>query len=104
MVVELVSLYECDTHAILKLNQLDPRRHTQFRLLKSALPQTTAARETTDASHCDAVHAWWHANGEAGRGGASRDRTGDLLVANQALSQLSYSPESSLEDGGPKWI
>jgi hypothetical protein len=33
-------------------------------------------------------------------GGADRDRTGDLLVANQALSQLSYSPE----DGGPKWI
>ena len=25
--------------------------------------------------------------------GASRDRTDDLLVANQALSQLSYSPE-----------
>ena len=26
------------------------------------------------------------------RGGAGRDRTGDLLNANQALSQLSYSP------------
>ena len=25
-------------------------------------------------------------------GGASRDRTGDLLVANQTLSQLSYDP------------
>ena len=25
--------------------------------------------------------------------GANRDRTGGLLVANQALSQLSYSPE-----------
>ncbi len=25
-------------------------------------------------------------------GGANRDRTGNLLVANQALSQLSYSP------------
>ena len=25
-------------------------------------------------------------------GGASRDRTGDLLVANQTLSQLSYGP------------
>ena len=30
--------------------------------------------------------AWQHA------GGAGRDRTGDLLNANQALSQLSYSP------------
>ena len=27
-------------------------------------------------------------------GGAGRDRTGDLLNANQALSQLSYSPFS----------
>ena len=31
-------------------------------------------------------------------GGADRDRTGGLLVANQALSQLSYSPMIS---GGP---
>jgi hypothetical protein len=28
----------------------------------------------------------------SGTGGAGRDRTGDLLNANQALSQLSYSP------------
>src|SRR3984957_12673535 len=28
-------------------------------------------------------------------GGADRDRTGGLLVANQALSQLSYSPTAS---------
>ena len=27
-------------------------------------------------------------------GGADRDRTGGLLVANQALSQLSYSPNA----------
>ena len=30
-------------------------------------------------------------------GGADRDRTGGLLVANQALSQLSYSPLPSFE-------
>ena len=29
-------------------------------------------------------------------GGADRDRTGGLLVANQALSQLSYSPNLAL--------
>jgi hypothetical protein len=28
-------------------------------------------------------------------GGRDRDRTGGLLVANEALSQLSYSPTSS---------
>ena len=31
---------------------------------------------------------------EAYTGGAGRDRTGDLLNANQALSQLSYSPKN----------
>jgi hypothetical protein len=30
----------------------------------------------------------------AGSGGATRDRTADLLNANQALSQLSYSPKT----------
>ena len=50
-----------------------------------------------------------HASYAGGRetGGASRDRTGDLLVANQALSQLSYGPSlircarlAALEPGG----
>lgn len=37
-------------------------------------------------------------------GGARRDRTDDLLLAKQALSQLSYGPgceHLALEDGGP---
>ena len=34
---------------------------------------------------------------EAYTGGAGRDRTGDLLNANQALSQLSYSPKIIIE-------
>jgi hypothetical protein len=29
-------------------------------------------------------------------GGAERDRTADLLVANEALSQLSYSPQMAI--------
>jgi hypothetical protein len=33
-------------------------------------------------------------------GGASRDRTDDLIVANDALSQLSYSPTSVEENTG----
>ena len=46
-------------------------------------------------------------------GGADRDRTGGLLVANQALSQLSYSPlkrflasshQLTLEAGSTKLI
>ena len=38
--------------------------------------------------HAPLVSGW----AELEAGGASRDRTGDLLVANQALSQLSYGP------------
>ena len=33
--------------------------------------------------------------GRGARSGASRDRTGDLLLAKQALSQLSYGPSGS---------
>ena len=33
-------------------------------------------------------------------GGANRDRTGDLLVANQTLSQLSYGPVFMVGAGG----
>lgn len=33
-------------------------------------------------------------------GGGERDRTDDLLLARQALSQLSYTPD---KPGGPGW-
>ena len=33
-------------------------------------------------------------------GGASRDRTDDLLVANQTLSQLSYDPSQTFRNAG----
>ena len=42
------------------------------------------------------VRASWR-YGWVEAGGASRDRTGDLLLAKQALSQLSYGPNM---DGG----
>ena len=35
-------------------------------------------------------------------GGARRDRTDDLLLAKQALSQLSYTPDK--KTGGSGWI
>ena len=38
-----------------------------------------------------------------GTGGANRDRTGDLLLAKQALSQLSYGPaEVSKQEISPE--
>jgi hypothetical protein len=47
------------------------------------------SHEAMHASH--AVHVWLRAFANK-VGGASRDRTGDLLLAKQALSQLSYGP------------
>src|ERR1700747_3127694 len=39
---------------------------------------------------------YWWSDFEYGFGGRDRGRTGDLIVANDALSQLSYSPTSSV--------
>ena len=52
-------------------------------------PVATAVGGLT-VSHALASSRASRSGGKAG--GASRDRTGDLLVANQALSQLSYGP------------
>ena len=38
------------------------------------------------------THDSWHAVTVSWSGGASRDRTDDLRVANATLSQLSYGP------------
>jgi hypothetical protein len=38
------------------------------------------------------THDSWHAVTISWSGGASRDRTDDLRVANATLSQLSYGP------------
>ena len=49
------------------------------------------------------MHAWCHAEETDRSGGASRDRTGDPLLAKQVLSQLSYGPFDQVAlpgDGG----
>ena len=48
-------------------------------------------------SHTQADFSAKARSGKAG--GAGRDRTGDLLSANQALSQLSYSPSVNAGSG-----
>ncbi len=50
-----------------------------------------------DANFIDAQHQadFLVARSDRIFGGADRDRTGGLLVANQALSQLSYSPTTT---------
>ena len=49
------------------------------------------------------VGRWRRPRETPSAGGADRVRTGDPLVANQVLSQLSYSP-GARPVGGPKWI
>jgi hypothetical protein len=48
-----------------------------------------------DAKIYDRLHHRESTPANGFTGGADRDRTGGLLVANQALSQLSYSPNPS---------
>ena len=59
----------------------------------------SGARERSSRIESSALHPSGRSADETYRtdvcvraGGASRDRTGDLLVANQTLSQLSYGP------------
>ena len=55
----------------------------------------TPVRLRGTASGANPVRGKWRASRtrEAAKtGGARRDRTADLLIANEALSQLSYGP------------
>jgi hypothetical protein len=70
-----------------KLDQLVRRtaRGLSSRIDHKSNSHNSKSQQGTQDSHSHAV-PYGHS------GGADRDRTGGLLVANQALSQLSYSP------------
>ena len=53
--------------------------------------ETFVPRKTARVSGASVPRAWPPSSGD---GGAGRDRTDDLLLAKQALSQLSYGPKS----------
>src|SRR5579871_1307051 len=59
---------------------------------------------TSPLSGVRSSHLSYRPNPCLGTGGAGRDRTGDLLNANQALSQLSYSPKKSSRPIGCRTI
>jgi hypothetical protein len=56
-------------------------------------------RHQQSAQTNDAINGVFQVTLRRFSGGADRDRTGGLLVANQALSQLSYSPNSAIGFG-----
>ena len=60
-------------------------------------------KEQPNETHCEAKSSSLGAKFlETETGGANRDRTGDLLLAKQALSQLSYGPVAWF-CGGSGW-
>ena len=63
---------------------------------KPLTPGTTAEQGCFDFRTCPASRTRSPLS-MTNSGGADRDRTGGLLVANQALSQLSYSPKTSCQ-------
>src|SRR6185312_4427310 len=77
----VINLFSC---------QISSRRLLGCRLGGSRMPFST--------QHPSLIFEWRLLMAENGFGGADRDRTGDLLLAKQALSQLSYSPHLN---GGP---
>ena len=60
----------------------------------SAQQASTSPRQRPDA-HARSINATRFSCRAAANGGPGRDRTGDLIVANDALSQLSYTPKIS---------
>ena len=72
------------------------------RLLKNSRSHSGRPKRITTNLVC--THPAQTAVGQ-GPGGANRDRTDDLLLAKQALSQLSYGPADLLFSiGGSGWI
>jgi hypothetical protein len=70
-------------------DSLNLMRQNNFRIFKErSFQHFCRRREATHAPH--ATHVSLHFIRRVG--GASRDRTDDLLLAKQALSQLSYGP------------
>jgi hypothetical protein len=81
----LPNLFSCQTSSSPICIGCPPRRVELLPTQCSAPIATFIHRELIHGGCFDAQH-------RAEFGGADRDRTGGLLVANQALSQLSYSP------------
>ena len=77
------------------VQKYEPDSPCFFRIVKEQ-PKQNSWRNApaTGALHAFVIHA----------GGANRDRTGDLLLAKQALSQLSYGPRKAFARGLSWWV
>jgi hypothetical protein len=80
---------------------IEDRRDTNFKCMDEFSPPSLRFGVTAFAQRAGSPS---RSAGGAKAGGARRDRTDDLLLAKQALSQLSYGPgwnASRLKGGGP---
>ena len=82
------SRFRKDNYLLFQIVKEQPIGASVLRVLKKH--QANAHARLVAGSSCDA-------------GGANRDRTDDLLLAKQALSQLSYGP-ARCDVGGSGWI
>ena len=73
---------------------MNPKRQQLSQIVKEHDGDDHRHSETTAAHTYIDMQVWSHdgARNRKKTGGADRDRTGDPLLAKQALSQLSYSP------------
>jgi len=82
----------CECSCTLELS-FEARRQNKSKLLKNQVSRSMHdPRMGTSAAHASVI------NGPVTGGGASRDRTDDLLLAKQALSQLSYGPGYAISE------
>jgi hypothetical protein len=94
-VLEVLELYECNHNPTSTPLMLESMRFTSSKFLKI---ETAMARKPNGSTRANGALAF----GLRWTGGGERDRTDDLLLAKQALSQLSYTPDKAT--GGSGWI
>ena len=94
---------ECDTYyktRIKKIHRVDALRFPHFDCLVKERGRLRArAISVALPASASLITRAELLNHRKGAGGANRDRTDDLLLAKQALSQLSYGPIN----GGSGW-
>ena len=96
---------ECDTYYKTRskklIHRVDALRFPHFvRLLKSGGAEAPMRSELRSRSAAPMARAKPMNRRKGKAGGANRDRTDDLLLAKQALSQLSYGPINRIGGSG----
>ncbi len=82
------------------------KRNFRDRFTSSELLKNTADAQSASQTRAVKLLRFCVALWGGGTGGANRDRTDDLLLAKQALSQLSYGPVGLPWEliGGSGWV